>query len=275
MRRVLMAGTILVVVAIAVNAQQTGDDFRWSGQVAHGKTIEIKGINGGIQAELASGNQVEVLAHKRARRSDTGEVSIQVIEHDGSVTICALYPTPARYSSFRSSRSSSSRDIGPNECQPGDAGRMNVNNNDVNVEFTVRVPEGVHLAARTVNGGIAATSLKSDIDAITVNGRVLLSTTGIATAETVNGSIDASLGATKWNDALDFHTVNGSITLDLPKGASAEVRADTMNGHVTSDFPMTIKSSRHGGRRITGSIGSGGKDLFLSTTNGGIHLRSR
>jgi DUF4097 and DUF4098 domain-containing protein YvlB len=261
-----------VVVAVVVGAQQRGDDFRWSGQVARGKTIEIKGINGGIAAEPAAGSQVEVLAHKRAGRSDINEVSLQVVEHAGGVTICAVYPTPTRSSNLRSSRSR--QDTGPNTCEPGDGGRMNVDNNDVNVEFTVRLPEGVRLAARTVNGGITATSLESDIDVITVNGHVRLSTTGVATAETVNGSIDALLGAAQWNEALDFHTVNGSITLGLPRGASAEIRAETMNGHVTSDFPMAIKSSRHGGRRITGTIGSGGTDLFLSTTNGGIHLRS-
>ena len=47
-----------------------------------------------------------------------------------------------------------------------------------------------------------------------------------------------------------------------------------MNGDITSDLPLTIQSSRNRGRRIIGSIGSGGKMLYVSTTNGTIRLRA-
>jgi hypothetical protein len=197
-------------------------------------------------------------------------VTISVVEHDGHVTICAVYPTPARISRRRGSQDAD----GPNECRPGDEGRMNVQNNDVRVDFTVRVPADVRFLGRNVNGEVRATSLRSDVDAVTVNGRITVSTTGVASAESVNGSIEASLGATKWSDPLDYRTVNGGITLNLPSGVAAELRAETMNGGITSDFPITIHTSRRRGRRITGSIGSGGRELHISTVNGGIRLRA-
>jgi hypothetical protein len=249
--------------------QQTADDFRWAGRIAQGKAIEIKGVNGDIEALAASGTEVEVIARKHARRSDPASVSVMVVEHDGGVTICAMYPTPTR-----SYRRGSQRDNGPNECRPGGEGRMNVRDNDVQVAFTVRVPANIRFIANNVNGPVFATSLRSDIEAYTVNGRINLSTSGVASAESVNGSIDATLGATKWNEPLDYRTVNGAITLTLPSGVAAEVRAETMNGRVTSDFPINIQTSRRRGRRITGTIGSGGKELHLSTVNGGIRLRS-
>jgi Putative adhesin len=253
-------------------AAQNADDFRWSGQIARGKSVEIKGINGDIDAGRAQGNQVEVVAHKHARRSDPAEVRIDIVEHEGSVTVCAVYPTPLRTSSGHRGRGVNGE--GQNVCQQGDGGRMNVRDNDVVVDFTVRVPEGVRLIARTVNGGIGAASLRSDLEAYTVNGRIKLSTTGVASAETVNGSIEASLGAATWNEPMDFRTVNGSITIDLPAGAAAELRAETLNGGITSDFPITTRTLRRGGRRIVGTIGSGGKELHVATTNGGIRLRS-
>ncbi|OFW29536.1 MAG: hypothetical protein A3H97_01255 [Acidobacteria bacterium RIFCSPLOWO2_02_FULL_65_29] len=274
MRRVLTAVAFLSIIIAGDAARagaQTADDFRWSGPIALGKSIEIKGVNGDVEAVLASGSQVEVVARKRARRSDAADVRVEVLEHDGHVTICAVYPTPARYSSRnRPGR----RDQGPNECRPGDEGRMNTDNNDVQVDFTVRVPAGVRFVGRTVNGRVDATSLQSDVDVYTVNGRIMVSTSGTASAETVNGSIDAAIGDAKWARPLDFHTVNGSITLDLPKNAAAELRAEVMNGDITSDLPLTIQSSRNRGRRITGSIGSGGQMLYLSTTNGSIRLRA-
>jgi hypothetical protein len=266
--------TVLVVVAaltgLAQSAgAQTDSDFKWSGAISRGKSVEIKGINGDVEAVFATGNQVEVIARKHARRSSTADVSVQVIEHDGNVTLCAVYPTPSRGYSSRSRRES-----GPNECRPGEEGRMNTNNNDVQVDFTVRVPEGVRFIGRTVNGRVDVASLRSDVEVYTVNGRIALSTTGMASAETVNGSIDATIGELKGAEPLDFHTVNGSITIDLPKNAAAELRAEVMNGDITSDLPMTIQSSRNRGRRISGSIGSGGRTLYVSTTNGSIRLRA-
>ncbi len=45
-------------------------------------------------------------------------------------------------------------------------------------------------------------------------------------------SIVASLGRSNWSDGIEFRTVNGGITLDLPVGLSAEVRAETVNGSI-------------------------------------------
>ncbi|MBI4545853.1 MAG: hypothetical protein HY703_11705, partial [Gemmatimonadetes bacterium] len=53
---------------------------------------------------------------------------------------------------------------------------------------------------------------------------------------------------------------------------SADVRAQTVNGNLTTDFPMTVVG-RASARRLQGSIGKGGPELHLSTVNGGIRLR--
>jgi len=273
MRRILTIFGILAALAGPVASTalaQADSDFTWNGNISRGKSVEIKGVNGDVEAVLATGSRVEVVAKKHARRSNVADVRVAVVEHDGNVTLCAVYPTPVRGYSSRSRRDSG----GPNECRPGEEGRMNTDNNDVQVDFTVRVPEGVRFIGRTVNGRVDATSLKSDVEIYTVNGRIMVSTSGVASAETVNGSIDVAIGQSKGTEPLDFHTVNGSITLDLPRNASAELRAEVMNGDITSDLPLTIQSSRNRGRRITGSIGSGGRMLYVSTTNGSIRLRA-
>jgi hypothetical protein len=233
-------------------------EFRWRGVVAPGRGIEIKGVNGDIQAEAAPGNEVEVFAIKRGRRSDPSQVKIEVIEHEDGVTICAVYPSdnPNR----------------PNVCQPGKGGRMNVRNNDVQVNFTVRLPSGVRFIGRTVNGGIEATSIESDAEAHTVNGSIRVSAAGYVQAGTVNGSITASLGSANWTGTLEFETVNGSITLDLPAGTNTHVRAQTVNGDISTDFPLTVHG-RFNSRQVNGTIGSGGRDLELETVNGSIRLR--
>ena len=82
--------------SLAPAARAQSDEFRWSGVVQRGKAVEIKGVNGGVRAEFTSGNQVEVTATKSARRGDVNSVSVQVVQEDGNVTVCAVYPTPDR-----------------------------------------------------------------------------------------------------------------------------------------------------------------------------------
>ncbi|HEY0005196.1 MAG TPA: DUF4097 family beta strand repeat-containing protein [Pyrinomonadaceae bacterium] len=241
-------------------AQTEQNDFRWQGRIAQGRAIEIKGVNGEIRAEATNGNEVEVTASKRGRRSDPSEVRLQVVEHAGGVTICAVYPNGEADK--------------PNTCEPGDGGHMSVRNNDVKVDFTIRVPQGVRFIGRTVNGEVAATRIGSDVEAYTVNGGINVSASGIASARTVNGSINASLGRSNWTGPLEFKTVNGSINLDLPTDLSTEFVGDTVNGDITSDFPMTVQG-RLSRRHLQGTIGSGGggRELAAKTINGSIKLR--
>jgi DUF4097 and DUF4098 domain-containing protein YvlB len=245
--------------AVTSVGTQGADDFSWRKRMAAGQTLEIKGVNGEIRAVLAEGDEAEVTATKRARRSDPDEVEIKVVEHGDGVTICAVYPTPER----------SRRE---NECAPGDQGHMNTENNDVNVTFVVKVPRGVNYAPHTVNGEIRAAGLRSNVDAATVNGSIRVSTTGRAVANTVNGSIDASMGNAEWGEDVSFSTVNGGITLELPAEVNAELRASTVNGEIASDFPVTVRG-RFGPRRVSGTLGRGGHDLDLETVNGDITLR--
>jgi hypothetical protein len=245
----------LFVSPISARAQ----DFQWRGSVAQGRSVEIKGVNGDIRAEPAGGNEVEVVAVKRAHRDNPDSVRIEVVPHAGGVTICAVYP---------------SRDgQRPNECAPGDGGRMNVQNNDVSVRFTVRVPAGVTFIGRTVNGEVEASRLHGDVVLKTVNGSVNFSTSGGARAGTVNGSIKGEMGRADWSDTLEMHTVNGSITLTLPPTLSTDVKAATVNGDINvSDFPVTV-TGRVSRRRLEGTIGGGGRLLSLESVNGSITLK--
>lgn len=248
------AATLLVLAPGAAAAQ----DFTWHGSIPQGQAIEIKGVNGDVRAEPAGGNDVEVVAEKHARRDDPSTVQIQVVPHAGGVTICAVYPSRAGAQ--------------PNVCQPGDGGRMNVQNNDVSVRFTVRVPAGVQFVGRTVNGQVDAMQLNGDLDLTTVNGSISFSTTGTARANTVNGSIRGQMGRADWTDRLEMSTVNGGITLTFPASLSTDLRATTVNGDIETDFPMTI-TGRVARRRIEGTIGGGGRTLSLDSVNGSITLR--
>jgi DUF4097 and DUF4098 domain-containing protein YvlB len=149
---------------------------------------------------------------------------------------------------------------------------MSSDNGDASVEYSVYVPAGVRLIARNVEGDIEVSGLKSDVEAYSVDGDVSISTTGLAQAETVDGAIRVSIGSTRWTEPLEFRTVDGDITVELPAAVKAEVRAETMDGDIESDFPLTL-SGHTSRRRLTGTIGGGGPRLFIRTVDGAIRLR--
>lgn len=248
---------LLPLGLLAIAAPLAAQDFRWHGAIASGKRLEIRGINGAVHAVRAAGSEAEVTANKTARRSRPEDVEIKVVEDAEGVLICAVYP------SRRSSR--------PNDCRR--SGNQNdTGDNDVEVTFEVKVPAGVDFEAATVNGDLSARDLPSDAELTTVNGDVDVEAGGVAHATTVNGSIKARLGRADWKDQVEFTTVNGSITVTLPGSASADLEATTVNGSIDSDFPITMRG-RMNPQSLRGRIGEGGRDLKLTTVNGGITIR--
>ncbi len=252
-RAALVLGGLLLVSAAPVSAQ----DFEWRGSVDQGDAVEIRGVNGAIEAVASSSSQVRVTATKKdGRKGDADDVTIEVVEHAGGVLICAMYPNkPGKRE---------------NRCSPGDTHLSN-HDNDTSVKFRVEVPVGINLVVGTVNGGIDVRQLDGDVKASTVNGGVWVESNGDVQVSTVNGSIVARMGKDLKSD-LSFETVNGSVTVELPAGANAQISASTVTGGMESDFPLTIQG-RFSNRQMNGQIGNGGHVLRLSTVNGAITLR--
>ncbi len=258
MTRTITAAAVAALVfapVLAAAQTQQGNTWSWHGQVAAGKSLEIRGVNGTISAQPATGGEVVVTAEKRAEHSDPGEVQIQVVQDAEGVLICAVYPGRS------------------NRCGRDDDYHMSTHDNDVEVEFRAQVPAGVVFAGHNVNGDVEAEGLAARVDAKTVNGAVRLSTSaGDAAAETVNGSVTAEVRG-QGQGRLSFKTVNGSVTLTLPRDLSASLLAETVNGTIETDFPITVQG-RLTPRRLEGRIGQGGRDLRLETVNGSIRIRA-
>jgi hypothetical protein len=258
-RKVLAALTAITVLATAgAAAQQKSDDsFHWTGTIAAGRTLRIQDVNGSIRATGTSSKEASVSALRRSKKSDPRSVEIRV-QQDGDLTIiCAVWPNQQDADGC-DERSHNDNDHG--------------SRNDVDVEFTVSVPAGVKFEGRTVNGSVAAGGLVADAEVASVNGDVSLATRGTGSAETVNGNVRLTMGTSSWTGDLEVKTVNGSVTVEMPTPANLDVRANTLNGDISSDFPMTIQG-KMSPRSMRGTIGNGGPRLELSTVNGPIELK--
>jgi len=258
----LAAGALACAPALTVGdpaaapaPQQQGNQWSWHGRLASGKTLEIRGVNGPITADAASGDEVVVTAEKHGRRSDPDEVRIEVVQGADGVTICAVYPGNS------------------NRCGSDDDYHMSTHDNDVEVRFHAQLPAGVRFVGETVNGDVEANDLSGPVRASTVNGGVRLSTSaGDASGNTVNGSVTAVVRG-QGQGPLRFRTVNGSVTVSLPKQLDADLEAETVNGAIETDYPITV-TGRLTPRRLNGRIGQGGRSLRLETVNGSIHIRT-
>jgi len=123
-----------------------------------------------------------------------------------------------------------------------------------------------HTLTALASGPIEAESVNGAIHGTGLGGDVRLST--------VNGAIDASFAAIAPQQKLSFNTVNGSITVGLPKDAGVKLQGSVVNGRINCDFPLEL-GQHASGRNLSGTIGDGRATLRAETVNGSIAIQER
>ena len=257
-----LRNVILLGCAAAAAAFCDAGDFEWHGQLEPGQLLEVHGVIGAIRAVGVPGRTAMVTAHKTGKNSDPAGVSVAVSPFDGGMVICAMYPDDgARHA---------------NECNaPGREIYVSANNNDVDVEFTVMVPDGVRFGAFGAQGEIQAMGLTADVTASTGLGNITILTTGGAQANNVHGSLVVAMGTVAWNGMRMISTIDGDVDITIPEEANVTIHASTFSGSVISDFPLKITSARWGDATMAeGTLGSDGRSLRVSTLKGNIRLHA-
>jgi hypothetical protein len=267
LRQTLFALPALLLLATSASSQERSrerDAFNWAGQIPAGRWITVRNLNGEIRVEPTTGNRVEVTATKSWRRGDPADVRIEVKKYgpgEEDVLICALWSEES-YCDERGYRQRGS-------------GRSR-RDNDVSVEFRVRVPRGVKVGAYSVNGSVNVNGATSEVKVGTVNGGIeATSSGGPVEASTVNGSVFARMGRLTGTEDLNYSTVNGSIQVEFDgELTDADVEMSTVNGRFEINFPITIQG-RLNPRHLRTRLGNGGRRIKLTTVNGNVELRRR
>jgi DUF4097 and DUF4098 domain-containing protein YvlB len=239
------------------------EDFSKTLSLKAGDVFALENVNGQVTVSTWKDNKVEIKAVKVARdnEKDLKDVEIRVDESAGMVSVKAIWP-------------------------------RHRNNFHVKVDFDIKVPEGVNLKKvetvngdvdvtglfgsaelETTNGSVTADGVKGVLDVSTTNGGIKVARQeGKLRADTTNGNI--RLERLTFKDGIRAETTNGSITLaiEAPDKINASLLAETTNGHISVDFPVTLKNLRQSRRLIEAQIGQGGPEISLHTTNGSITL---
>ena len=112
----------------------------------------------------------------------------------------------------------------------------------VTVKFEVTVPAGVTAVLKTVNGEVRVTDVDGELEVSSVNGDVRVSGTRRSfKARTVNGRVEAAAALLPSSASVDCRTVNGAVTLTLPKDAKFNLSASTMSGGIASTFALPAR----------------------------------
>lgn len=235
---------LAVVVTLPARAEVTQQFHRTVPLTANG-TISLESINGDVEITGWNRNEVQIDAVKSATTQEKlNELNIDVNATSDSVSIETKF-----------------------------AHHMFANNDPGSVHYTLRVPQNARIdKVNLVNGGLRVQKLGGEIHADLVNGMLQASDlTGTADLTTVNGELDADYSSLGNVRQVKLSTVNGKLNLTLPPSANAEVSANSVNGSISTDFPLEVKGHMVG-KSLSGTLGSGGTNIELSTVNGSIHL---
>lgn len=218
--------------------------------------FELINVNGKITAESTEGADVVVEGRRTAKaRSDESAkellAKLEIREEVGESTVRV-------------------------ESRPP---RINGGFNGHEIEWTIKVPKGVIVDLRTINGGVRLNGLANEIHAKTTNGGVkgVNITPSLIEASAVNGGIEFELGSPlDTTDSIEIETVNGGVELSLPSESKATIAARCVNGGVRVEG-LEISKEEQGNdferrRRLNGTMNGGGAKVTMSTTNGGVRL---
>ena len=259
---VALAALLIALLPAALAAQDRQSERTWTlnEQVPAGKWLRVRNVSGEVRVRASTSDRVEIVATKSWRRGDPTLVRIESRKSpDGSLLVCAFWTENATCSEngYRSNSEGRNRD------------------NDVAVDFEVRLPKGVNIGAWSVNGEVSVDGATGEVEAGSVNGTVdATSTGGPVQASSVNGSVHARMGRLTGNDDLDFSTVNGSVIAEFGEDIDANIELSTVNGRFQTDWPVTI-TGRVDPRHLRATLGKGGRRVRLSTVNGNVELRKR
>jgi DUF4097 and DUF4098 domain-containing protein YvlB len=263
-----LAAAALVVASSAVGAQQTATssrapDFRWEKALAAGSMVSLHNINGDVRVSLSTNGRVEVTGVKHGRYAD--DVTLEVVEGSRGITVCAMNKNMDQECDEGGLRSHDDR-----RRRSGDRDW-----DDASIDIVVKIPKEMVVSASSVSGDVTVDGAEGRIRAGSVSGEVTVRAARATSvrAASVSGDVDVRIENLSGDGDLNFNSVSGNVTAELPKNIDADVTMRSVSGSFDSDFPLTLngRMNRHS---LEARIGKGGRLLEVHTVSGDVRLRT-
>jgi DUF4097 and DUF4098 domain-containing protein YvlB len=271
MRRILTGAALLCLAASAALAQSDGQRYTltcrdqgtsYGDGSSRARNCEVK------EQTLAAGGALDVDA------SQNGGISVKGWGRD-EVLVRYRVQTQARTQAEADNLAAQIRlnTAGGRIRAEGPEGGRNAH---WDVSYELFVPrESTTIALRTQNGGISIADVRGRVQFEATNGGVSLKRLGgSVSGETVNGGLSVELTGSNWDgEGLDVKTTNGGLSVSVPENYSAHLETGTVNGgfNVSPSIAEVTRETK----RLSLSLGAGGPNLRIHTTNGGVSIKRR
>lgn len=146
-------------------------------------------------------------------------------------------------------------------------------NRSPRVDYEIFVPANFQLVLSNVNGDITSGRLSADMNIELVNGDVNIDNfTGLFESEITNGEISLEIDSTS---GIDIETVNGSVDLSLGSSVSGNLKVETTNGKIIEEN-LPLNNVKREKKYLKADLGEGQKSsISISTVNGRITLKGK
>ena len=212
--------------------------------LAPGGTVRLKTFSGRVNITGTSGGQVVIHAVRRASRERLTDIKLEITQSGNTIEIDANHQVVERR-----------------------------NDNVVETDFDIQVPNQAKLDLRTFSAPITVTGVSGDLTADGFSSEIRLrDVAGPMRLKTFSGNIEVESRNWRDGDDLKVNTFSGDITLHLPDSARGDLTFDSFSGSFNSDLPVTMSSSSR--RNFRGALnGGGGADFDLHTFSGDVRIR--
>jgi DUF4097 and DUF4098 domain-containing protein YvlB len=235
---------LALLMAAPVLAQRETETFDRTLSLAPGGTVRLKTFSGRVTITGTGGSQVVIHAVRRATADRLRDIKLDVQQDGNTIEIDANHQLVEHR-----------------------------NNNVVETDFDIQVPEQTRLDLRTFSAPVSVTGVRGDLTVDGFSSEIRLTdVAGPTRVKTFSGRV--ALEARQWNDGdnLNVNTFSGEVTLRLPDSARGSLHFDTFSGSFNSDLPVTLSSSSR--RNFRGTLNGGGNaDFRLKTFSGDVTIR--
>jgi DUF4097 and DUF4098 domain-containing protein YvlB len=248
----LVAATLVAAVFARADDYSFKEPFKQTGAFSPTGSLALENVNGDVEIRTWDRNEILIEGEKSAKtEEELKAIDLKMDISEGRAAIKARFPK-------RSGNWFAGNTI------------------RASVRFRIVVPATASIERiATVNASVSVDGARGGTHVETVNGTIQASDLGgSARCKTVNGQIDASFTSVVAGQELSLETVNGSVTVGLPKDAGVVLATSVVNGRVSCDFPLTLGKSS-GKQNLRGTIGDGRASLKAGTVNGNIHIEQR
>jgi DUF4097 and DUF4098 domain-containing protein YvlB len=241
----LALGALLMLAAALAGADEAAFTAKrtdhFNATLPAGSKLRIENISGDIVAvagkEFSAVVTITVAAASRERASELLRLTtIEQRREDDELLLQSHWPYSERWT--WKTKHGNEADVkvrshrrGENRCEDC----------KITAQYQVTVPAGIQAVLHTVNGEVRSDGTDADLELQSVNGPVTIrgARRGVS-AESVNGKIDVAMQALAASASLSAKTVNGAVLVTLPKDAHFDLTASTMNGTISSTFPLPV-----------------------------------